>query len=403
MNVEIIGKLSMSKKTDKFNPYSERVFDSGWTKRTLLFNVLSGDNQHRMTVEEGCYPDGHNNIMIFGKSTVDEGGNKVAGEQIKIKFKDRLKPEYIEQSAEFRKYIIDLEENGRRRKLQNAFDKVKEGTTLTSEELADLKIESEDDLKKELELSNSKRHEFISKWDYAEFIKNVIESGEYKNKKFLIRGNGSYSYSDSTQKFYENFVPTRIYLADDNAEETSTATITLLFNNESLDELSVEEKGRYYVNGYMMEYDAGGRKDENGKTALIPVPTTIAIPVASEDADEKTKKKVEVIKKKFITDSEDFREYGFVVNMINGAQKTEITDDMLTDEQKEDLEWGLITMDDIRAELGQVYGERIKEYQFVKPAKGYTKGSVETVYTSDDMIIKAIVDEDEDLFEDEEL
>lgn len=32
-------------------------------------------------------------------------------------------------------------------------------------------------------------------------------------------------------------------------------TINILFNSESLDDMSVEEKGKYYVNGYMMEYD----------------------------------------------------------------------------------------------------------------------------------------------------
>ena len=93
--------------------------------------------------------------------------------------------------------------------------------------------------------------------------------------------------------------------------------------------------------------------------------------------------------------------------MLNGAQKQEITEDMLTDEQREDLDCGLITMDDIRAELGgSVYGERIREYQFLKPAKGFTKGRQDTVYTADDMVIKPLadeVDEMEDLFDEEEL
>ena len=64
-------------------------------------------------------------------------------------------------------------------------------------------------------------------------------------------------------------------------------------------------------------------------------------------------------------------------------------------------------MDDIRAELGgSVYGERIREYQFLKPAKGFTKGRQDTVYTADDMVIKPLadeVDEMEDLFDEEEL
>ena len=92
--------------------------------------------------------------------------------------------------------------------------------------------------------------------------------------------------------------------------------------------------------------------------------------------------------------------------MLNGAQKIEITEDMLTDEQKEDLDCGLITLDDIRADLGgNVYGDRIQEYQFLKIARGYTKGRNDTCYTDDDMVIKPIEEElpegTEDLFEDD--
>lgn len=87
--------------------------------------------------------------------------------------------------------------------------------------------------------------------------------------------------------------------------------------------------------------------------------------------------------------------HGIIVNMLDGAQKAEITEDMLTDEQKDDLECGLITMDDIRAEYGKdVYGDRIRELQFVKPARGFTKGSNETAYSVEDLEIPERVCQD---------
>lgn len=405
MNFEMVGKLSMSKATDKFNPYVETKYEkSGWVKRRLVFNAICGDNRHSLTVDAGAFEDGHGDIYTFTKASTDENGNTVKGESIKIPFKDRLTSKKLSEVAEFRKFVIDLEENGRRKKLVAALDRVEHGTSLTDEELKDLGIDSESDLKDAVTTSNKKRHEFISEWDYCEFIKKVIESGKYKNRKFFVRGTGTYQYSDKNQKTYESLVPNRIYLADDDTEEYSTATINVLFNKDSVDEASVDEKGKIYVNGYHFEYDNGGRKDENGKTAKIPVPVTVVIPCASDDADEKAKKRVEAIKRKFTTDTEEYREYGCELAMLNGAQKTEITEDMLTDEQKEDLEFGIITMDDIRKELGNsVYGERVQELQFVKPARGFTKGSVDTVYTPEDMVIKNVIDEDEDLFDDEEL
>lgn len=398
MNFEMIGKLSMPKETDNFKPYSEQTYDSGWVKRRLVFNAICGDNRHSLTVDAGAYADENKGVVYtFTKSYTDDNGNKVNGETIQIPFKERLTSPKIAEVAEFRKFVIDLEKPNRRYKLEKALDNVSHGGNMSDEDIAELELEdgSKETVEKALKASKKKRHEYISAWDFAEFIKKVIDSGKYTNKKFLIRGKSEHSYSDDKEKFYENFVPQRIYLADDDAEEMSEATIVMVFGEDAVID-AVEEKGRYYVNGYMMERD-------NNRKANIPVPVTIAIPSASEDADAKTKKKVEVIKNKFVVSGENFREYGAIVDMINGAQKTEITEDMLTDEQKEDLELEIITMDDIRAELGSVYGERMKEYRFKKPARGYTKGSTETVYTTDDMVVKSVADEAvEDIFEDDD-
>lgn len=398
MNFEMTGKLSISKETEKFKPWSEKTYDSGWVKRRLLFNVECGDNRHMLTVDNGSFSDGHGDVYTFTKSTVDESGNKKKGESITIPFKDRLTSPKIAEVAEFKKYIFDFEKPGRRYGLEKAAERLKEGRNLTDDELKDLGLENESQIAEALEKSKKKRHEFITKWDFAEFIKKVIDSGKYKDSKFFIRGNGEYSYSENNQKTYESYVPTRIYLAADDVEESSTATLNILFNSESLDTMSAEEKKKYYVNGWMMEYD-------NNRRGNIPIPVTVTIPLAAEDADQKAKRRVESLKHKFTVDDESIKEYGVVVNMLNGAQKVEITEDMLTDEQRDDLECGLITMDDIRAEVGgNVYGERIREYEFVKPAKGFTKGRQDTVYTVEDMVIRPIEetlpDGVEDLFDD---
>lgn len=396
MNFEMVGKLSISKETDKFNPYSENHYDSGWVKRRLLFNVTSGDNRHMLNVDDGCWEDGHGDVFTFSKATVDESGEKKKGELLKIPFKERLTSPKIAEVAEFKKYIFDLEKPGRRFKLEKAAERLHEGKNLTDEELKEIGLENESDVTEALEKSNKKRHEFITKWDFAEFIKKVIDSEKYKDSLFFIRGNGEYSYNTEKETMYESLVPTRIYLAADDAEESATATLTMLFGENAIDDMSLEEKGKYYVSGYMMEYESSMKK-------TIPVPVVITIPNVSDDATEKEKKKLEAIKKKFYVDGEEFKEYGIVVNMLNGAQKVEITEDMLTEEQKDDLDCGLITMDDIRAELGgSVYGDTVKEWQFVKPAKGFTSGSKETAYTSEDMIIKIETEEVEDLFQDED-
>ena len=69
----------------------------------------------------------------------------------------------------------------------------------------------------------------------------------------------------------------------------------------------------------------------------------------------------------------------------------EITNDMLTDFQKELLELDAITLDEIRAELGgDIYGDRIQEMVIINAAKGYTKGRKDTVYIDSDFVVTPI-------------
>ena len=75
----------------------------------------------------------------------------------------------------------------------------------------------------------------------------------------------------------------------------------MLFNRDSVDDMSVEEKGKYYINGYMMQYDSNRKGN-------IPCPVTVTIPVAPEDASDKDKKKVEAIKRKFVVEDESWKE-----------------------------------------------------------------------------------------------
>ena len=143
MVFEMIGKISLGKETEKFKPYSEHTYDSGWVKRKIMFNAICGDNRHLLTVDAGSFADGHGDVYTFSKGSVDENGNKVKGESLKIPFKDRLTSPKLAEVAEFKKFIFDLEKPNRRYKLEKAAEKVKEGTSLTDEELKELGIESE--------------------------------------------------------------------------------------------------------------------------------------------------------------------------------------------------------------------------------------------------------------------
>jgi hypothetical protein len=375
---EIIGKLSVGKESDKFKPHEKNVSPSGWAFNKLLFNVLSAENRH-MLESKGMYKeDGTGIIYSFSKGTVDpKTHEKQKGEKLQIAWKDRAKPEVIDNVAEFKKFVVDLEKYGRRYELQKALDKQNEGN-LTEEELTALGVT---DLAQALEDSNKKRKVFLSDYDFTEYLYKLITSGKIDGKIFKVVGD--IVFNEYQGNIYRKLVPTRVYLVDQNEPQTSIANLSVYFNKESLDSGSFAKTKKHYVNGFARNYD-NARKD----TISAPIQLTLD----DSNEDEKVSKVVNIIKKQFEVKDNTWKELGVKIKMLDGAQKAEITPDMLTDFQKEMLELEAITMDDIRKEIGgDVYGEKVQEWIIVNVAKGYTKGRKDTVYVSSDFENKVIV------------
>lgn len=381
---ELVGKLSIGKESEKFVPYEKKEFVSGWVRTSLKFNVIAGCNRHMLTVTGGNFKDNHGSVYVVSKGGVDDKGKKVKGKSFTIPFKDRFTSTKLDDVAEFKKFVIDLEIPNRRYLLEKAIEKVKEGNELTDEQLSDVGLESADQLQEAFEKSNKKRKEFISEVDFADYIKKVIDSDKYKNSKFKILGDIVTNLSEKNQTYYTNYIPSRIYLAKEDDEVISHGNITLYFNKESLDSGSVQEKGRYYLNGYMLEYDKNRKSN-------IPCPVTITIPCGTDEKSEKISK---VYLNQVTVEDDSWKEIGVKINILNGAQKEEIKEEMLTELEQELLLLGEITMDDIRKELGKdVYGERVQENEMFGLAKGYLKGAKASVFINDDFVLKSIEEE----------
>jgi len=368
---EVIGTLSIPKENEKFQPYTYDEYPSGWNKSRLLFNVQSAENRHMLTIEGMMKADGTGTVYTFSKGSTDpKTHERIKGENIQIAWKDRNKPETLENVAEFKKFVIDLEKYGRRYKLQQAVE-----GSLSEEEVVELGVE---DATKALEESNKKRKEFIAEYDFAEFLNKLISSGKLDGKVFKVSGN--IVHSEYNGKIYKKLIPSRIYLVDEKEEQTSTGQITVFYNKDSLDTGSYETTKKYYINGFVRDYD-GQRKE------MIPCPIQLVLDDSSED--EKKGKVVKVIKKQFEIEDDSWKEFGVKVKLLDGAQKVEITEDMLTDFQKEMLELEAITMDEIRQEIGgDVFGDRVQEMIIVNVSRGFTKGRKDTVFLDSDFVIK---------------
>lgn len=397
--IEFVGKISKGKESERFKPYSETEYASGWVSRDLKFNSVCGDNRHMMQIKGGSFKDGHGDVYLFSKQTEDKDGNKIKGSSFKIPFKDRLTSPRLAEVAEFKKFVIDLEKPKRRYLLEKLLENIEEGVDISADKLKEVELTSKDEVEKALADSKKLRKEFVTEWDFAEFVNKLIESQKYKDTLFKIIGNYVPTYSENNQQFYSSYVPQKIYLAGEKEEPKSNASVVLYYDKDSLDSNSVAETGNYYINGYVFEY-------ESKRKSNIPCPYTLVLKAPKEysgdnqeekDKYEKEKKHTDFYLNQFTVTDDSVKEFGVIVELIEGAQKQELTEDMLTDFQKEQIFFGDATLESLARDMGisTVYGDKIIENVFVKPSKMFTKnGRNDTVYTSDDLQIKPLIQED---------
>lgn len=405
---EFIGKISPCKETDNFKPYSTTRFNnSDWGKKQIKFNVACGNNRHLVDVTglvNVANPDTMQ-IYTYSKSGVDNDGNKTNGEQLVIPFKDRFKEDIVSQVAEYRKFVVDTELPSRRFQLEKAIDKFKDGT-ITGEQKENLGVHNLEECEKAYAESKKKRHEFISAYDFIDFLNKFVNSDKIKDMKFKISGTYELSYNEKNDAWYRNFSVQKIYRQADNVETVSSATFGFVFDKNAIDDNDFDETKKIHINGYIGQYLSNYKK-----FFFSPMALTI-----DGNGGEVNHKKALGFKKKFVfpnDDDYDYREIGLVCTVLNGSQEVELTEDMLTDEQKENLEYGLITMEDIKKELDKpVYGDRVQDIVINKLARGYSSGAKSVAYTEKDFAKPHIENDnvsdntdtdDEDIFNEDDL
>lgn len=381
------GKIALGKDSDKFHPVDRREFSSGWTNTTVRFNCLSDMNRILCTTQGGKWKDDSKNVIkTFSKSTTDANGNVTRGEMIDIPWNKRFDADQIDKVAGFRKFVCDTGDVKMRYRLQDIVG----NKTEIDEELVAVGINSIDDAKMALEKSLAKKKVFLSEYDFAEYIARVAASEKFKDKLFYISGFYDVAYNAEKDRFYTNYHVNRVVLAPDDAEPNTEMKVDFFFNSDSFDDSQMSETGKSYINGWVKYYDS------NVKDSGF-MPMTVVV--------RENGKKHAALKRKFAVDGDaEIYTIGLVLKIIDGSERVSITMDMLSDEDREDIEAGLISFEALKRQLGgSAMGERIQEIRYVSLME--RKHIAEsTAYTLDDMHAAMMkpVEDVEDLFADDD-
>ena len=339
---EMVGKLSLIKDTDKRKCFENIVFKAGerkkdGTKRKDDFIM----RKLRMSIK--CEKDNFNvdiNGNLFGNESsavVKVQKKKPEGgyEPITFKYKDREK--HVGEVAEFNKYVF---------------------------------------------VNKEERHEFVTQYDYAKFMYDLLQSGELDDK--VVKVMGDIVYSDYTNpntgetKTYTNYEANRIYVVKDDAPRVATSNMTLLIGEDAISDDELEETGVFKVSGYETVY-VSREQPNKGVFKVLEYPLGI-------DDKEKMHKKFEIIKRLLRVEDCELAKIGFKVNLINRTEEVEFDESMLTDEEKEYIEFGIMSLDDFKQQYGKGKGSFVSKLEIQNINPTYRQGAIPTELTLADIL-----------------
>lgn len=355
--INFIGKLRKLKE----NGYTEQEFAGGLIRKKIQFQMICGDNVQWLEAAAFVWKDEKKNKIYTLKSVENGKDTKTV-----VNWSDRFNEDVISSIPGYKKWVIDTDTAAHRKELEEA------------------------GLNDDLEKSKRKRKEYIHAADFIDYLKKVLDNEKSKDMVFKVTGTMNFSYSEKNNKYYRTFIPQKITRVPDNTQQVCEGSMKVYFTENAVDDTLTDETGDIIFNTYVKNYF-----DSIKANAFVPM--SFAINQNAEMA--------EGFKMIFgsVTD-EKVKELGVVVTFVNGSQRVQISENMLTDTQKKMIAMKMTTIEKIRAELGgSVRGDKVTKTELKELMRGYSNGATETAYEIADLTKKPIKQvEPVDVFEDDE-
>lgn len=338
----MVGNLSVAKDSDKHRAFEDKLTDKGGIFRSLKLNMKSNNDffspQIKGFLNSAKKSDDAINVNDSDIYSLEQNSE---GKYNSVKFKYKDKEKHMKNIAEFKKMVF---------------------------------------------VNDNERYEFCNEFDYSEFVYNELTSGKFDNAKFRVIGEIEYTswFNEKTnqEQIFTNYSVNRIYVVPDDTEEEATANIEMYINEDCVNEDRLEDENLLVVNGYIPQYDSKKKAD-------IGFYKSIEYPLNAEG--ELAQRKLKVIKKLLLDnfDKNQLCKIGFKVDLINRREQLEFDESMLSDDEKEMIELGLMDIEDLKAQYGLGMGNRIEKMSVNGIAKGYSKGAIPVELTIEQLMKKA--------------
>lgn len=229
------------------------------------------------------------------------------GKPIEVEWADRFDQEVIDEVPRFKKYIVDLD--------------------------------------------GEEKH-FLSQYDFILYLAEMLPKHEGK-----VECRGKLVKSPYEGKVYDHYELDMIK-ASTASKNKLEIEMDLFYNKDCVDLAEYDEKKRIILNAYTAQWMS---KDEGEK--FFPQQVVLDISKALESDEEKNIAFGKMMASKVNVKNKEVIHIPWSCKLIRGAEMVEFDESMLTDAQREQIAYGLATIDDFNR---QSYGENIYEMRLIR-------------------------------------
>lgn len=338
--------------------------DTSWIKKTRNGDVEIPAIKMNFGIKETDANMAFVSLYASKNSSQDIIVHTVDGNTLSVPWSEREK--YVDVAANFMKYTVDLSDPDEKSKLRDA---------IRSGDFSEVDCTSEEEASARLAELYDMRKEFITSYDFAEYLKEVLPT---YGGKLTVTGQVKRSFYKN--KYSDSFEPRAVYAASTDTKNKLSMRVGFFYNKNGVEKAKYDTDKKIFVNGYVLQWINSVDKNKF-------MPLQLVFDASKYNLENERHKKLLDYKLKYVDiDHETYQELLWEVRIVNGAEVVEFTEDMLTDSQREQVELGLKTLEDFKPR-GNIYGERIREYRLADPIlKGnYENGFVDSNYTEEDI------------------
>ncbi len=282
-------------------------------------------------------------------------------------------PNYVDKVADYSKIVIDLEEDFENKKDYMSLIYKKRNHEMKKDE--DKTKEDYDKIKEydlEIRQKATKRKYFCHIKDaIAELNKSLPYIG--KEQKVMIKGSVKVNYYNNKSRL--EYIPSSIELVSNDTAEKLEILTDFFFDNKSL--LDDKENKRVLINGYVGQIV---------KKKELLYNTEVILDYKKIDTENETHMKMlNFLKDTFeVKNKKYMHKIKIELQVINGREQVEFSEECLTAHQKMMIELGMSTVESFKPK-GGAFGDRIQELRLIKPifVGEFENGAVESIAVKD--------------------